>query len=128
MTARKSKIPLPARTPAFVSREQGAAELAISAGTWDKWVQTGLPHRPKKPAPEGSVGFLVQSYRRSEDFKKLSDSTKASYGVHLNRFDAAWGKLSFDLADGAVIALRDALAATPGMANHMLSVGRTLWN
>jgi hypothetical protein len=91
------------------------------------WKEIEL-YRPKKPAPEGSVGFLVQSYRRSEDFKKLSDSTKASYGVHLNRFDAAWGKLSFDLADGAVIALRDALAATPGMANHMLSVGRTLWN
>ena len=49
------------------------------------WKEIEL-YRPKKPAPEGSVGFLVQSYRRSEDFKKLSDSTKASYGVHLNRF------------------------------------------
>ena len=88
------------------------------------WKEIEL-YRPKaKPAPRGSVGFLVQSYRRSEDFKKLSDSTKASYGVHLSRFEAAWGKLSFDLADGAVIALRDALAGTPGMANHMLSVGQ----
>jgi hypothetical protein len=52
VTTRKSKLPLPARTPAFVSREQGAAELAISAGTWDKWVQAGLlpPPAPGFPA------------------------------------------------------------------------------
>jgi hypothetical protein len=70
---------------------------------------------------------LVQSYRNSEDFKKLSDSTKASYGVHLNRFEIAWGALSYDLPAGVVIALRDNMADTAGMANHMLSVGRTLW-
>jgi integrase len=90
------------------------------------WKEIEL-YRPKAPTPEGSVSFLVQKYRASEDFKRLSESTKASYGVHLNRFEAAWGKLSFDLPDGVVIALRDALAETAGMANHMLSVGRTLW-
>lgn len=84
--------------------------------------------KPAKPVPlAGSVGFLVQRYRDSEDFKKLSDSTKASYSVHLNRFEIAWGALSYDLPAGAVIALRDSMADTAGMANHMLSVGRTLW-
>jgi hypothetical protein len=48
--------------------------------------------------------------------------------VHLNRFEAAWGALSYDLPNGAVIALRDSIAETPGMANHMFSLGRTLWN
>jgi hypothetical protein len=47
--------------------------------------------------------------------------------VHLNRFEIAWGALSYDLPAGAVIALRDSMADTAGMANHMLSVGRTLW-
>jgi hypothetical protein len=81
------------------------------------------------PVPlAGSVSFLVQRYRDTEDFKRLSESTKASYGIHLNRFEIAWGALSYELPPGAAIALRDSLADTPGMANHMLSVGRTLWN
>ena len=93
------------------------------------WKELELYINAAKPPPlHGSVGVLVQRYRNSEDFRRLSDSTKASYGVHLNRFEAAWGTLSYDLPYGAVLALRDSLAETAGMANHMLSVGRTLWN
>jgi hypothetical protein len=42
LTRRKSQLPLPVRTPAFVSREVGAAELGISPETWDRWVRDGL--------------------------------------------------------------------------------------
>jgi hypothetical protein len=42
MTTRKLDLPLPARTPAFVSREIGAAELAVSPETWDRWVRDGI--------------------------------------------------------------------------------------
>jgi hypothetical protein len=42
MTTRKSELLLPARTPAFVSREVGAAELGISPETWDRWVEVGI--------------------------------------------------------------------------------------
>ena len=46
--------------------------------------------KPAKPVPlAGSVSFLVQSYRNNEDFKKLSESTRASYGIHLSRFEIA---------------------------------------
>jgi hypothetical protein len=84
--------------------------------------------KPANPVPiVGSVGYLVQLYRNSEDFKKLSESTQSTYGVHLNRFEIGWGALSYDLPAGAVMALRDSMVDTPGMANHMLSVGRTLW-
>ena len=93
------------------------------------WKELELYVNVAKPPPlHGSVRFLVQRYRDSEDFRRLSDSTKASYGVHLNRFETAWGALPYDLPHGAVLALRDSLAETAGMANHMLSVGRTLWN
>jgi hypothetical protein len=93
------------------------------------WKELELYSRQDKPAPlAGSVGYLIQRFRGSEDFKRLSESTQASYGVHLNRFVAAWGGLSYDLPHGAVIALRDNMAETPGMANHMLSLGRSLWN
>jgi hypothetical protein len=42
MTARKANLPLPVRTPAYVSREVGAAELGISPETWDRWVDDGI--------------------------------------------------------------------------------------
>jgi hypothetical protein len=38
MTARKDDIKLE-RTPEFVSRETGSAELEISPDTWDRWVR-----------------------------------------------------------------------------------------
>jgi hypothetical protein len=38
MSTRKADLLLPARTPAFVSREVGAAELCISPDTWDRMV------------------------------------------------------------------------------------------
>jgi hypothetical protein len=52
MTPRKSNLPLPVRTPAFVSRELGAAELAVSPETWDRWVREGIlpPPAPGFPA------------------------------------------------------------------------------
>ena len=36
------------------------------------WKEIEL-YRPKASAPEGSVSFLVQRYRASEDFKRLSE-------------------------------------------------------
>jgi hypothetical protein len=81
--------------------------------------------------PVGSVGDLVERYRASEEFKSKSSSTQSSYSVHLRRFSSpeAWGLLRVrDLTAAGVLAARDALKATPGMANHMLSCGRTLWN
>ena len=81
--------------------------------------------------PAGSVGALVEAYTQSEDFKKLSDSTRSSYGVHLNRFKApsAWGLLrARDLTAAGVLAAREAMKDTPSMANHMLACGRTVWD
>jgi hypothetical protein len=52
MTIRKADIRLPSRTPAYVSREVGAAELGISPETWDRWVADGTlpPSAPGFPA------------------------------------------------------------------------------
>ena len=38
MSPRKTDLHLPARTPTYVSREVGAAELCISPDTWDRMV------------------------------------------------------------------------------------------
>jgi len=44
------------RTPAFVSREIGAAELGISPETWDRWVANGI-------LPPASPGFPASTPR-----------------------------------------------------------------
>jgi hypothetical protein len=56
MTTRKSALVLPARTPAFVSREVGAAELVISPETWDRWVSEGI-------LPAAAPGFPTSTPR-----------------------------------------------------------------
>jgi len=46
MSTRKADLHLPARTPTFVSREVGAAELCISPDMWDRMVD-----RKELPSP-----------------------------------------------------------------------------
>jgi hypothetical protein len=92
------------------------------------WRELKLYSEVAKPVPlAGSVGHLVQRYRDSEEFKSLSQSTQSTYSIHLDRFELAWGPLSYNLPDGAVTALRDSMKDRAGMANHMLSVGRTIY-
>jgi hypothetical protein len=54
MTTRKCDLPLPTRTPAYVSREIGAAELCISPDTWDEWVAAGHLPPPRTRGPNGA--------------------------------------------------------------------------
>lgn len=81
--------------------------------------------------PTGSVADLVTRYRASYEYQKLSESSKSAYDVTLNRFirPDGWGLLrARDLTPAACLAGRDSLTETPGMANQMLAVGRTVWN
>jgi len=55
MTPRKSDNLLRGdRTPAYVGRETGAAELQISTETWDKWVKDGVLPPPCPALPAGT--------------------------------------------------------------------------
>jgi hypothetical protein len=42
------------RTPAYVNRETGAAELLISPDTWDQWVKEGRLPPPGDTFPAGT--------------------------------------------------------------------------
>jgi hypothetical protein len=54
MTVRKADNLLRGdRTPAYVDRETGAAELLISPDTWDQWVKEGRLPRPCDTFPTG---------------------------------------------------------------------------
>ena len=79
--------------------------------------------------PNGSIGDLVQQYRCSPEFEHLSLSTKKSYNIHLSRFAIeTWGTFGInELIPVVVMAGRDVLKDTPGMANQTLAVGRTLY-
>lgn len=57
MTIRKANIPLGQRVTAYVTREQGAAELQVSPSTWDEMVACGqLP----KPLRLGRMGNILR--------------------------------------------------------------------
>jgi predicted DNA-binding transcriptional regulator AlpA len=57
VTIRKSDIVLPPRLTAYVTREEGAAELRISPSTWDELVDSGqIP----KPIRLGRVGTIIR--------------------------------------------------------------------
>src|SRR4051812_37022501 len=93
----------------------------LRRGTKQAGERTALPRDPHSPAfwraiealgganpitPRGSVAWLVAQYRESEDFKGLADSTRASYDVHLRRFEnaEAWGLFpARDLSAPAVL-------------------------
>jgi len=81
--------------------------------------------------PAKSIGEFVNRYRADEAYLRLEASSRESYDVHLNRFQKsdAWGLLEIDsLTPYAVKTARDAIKATPVMANQMLSVGSTLYD
>jgi hypothetical protein len=51
MTTRKADIQLTTRPTAFVTREEGAAELRISPSTWDEMGACGLLPKPCMVGP-----------------------------------------------------------------------------
>jgi hypothetical protein len=80
--------------------------------------------------PAGSIKILIDQYRQDDAFKRLSPRTQIVYNLHLNRFckPDVWGMLpARQLSPPAIKIARDRLSETPGMANQMLSVGRTLY-
>lgn len=74
MTARKTENLLRGdRTPAYVGRETGAAELQISPDTWDQWVKDGRLPPPCDTFPSGTP-----RWRWADVDRKLSGQTVSS--------------------------------------------------
>jgi hypothetical protein len=72
MTVRKSDNMLRGdRTPAYVGRDTGAAELQISPDTWDQWVKEGRLPPPCDTFPTGTPRW------RWEDVDRKLSGTKA---------------------------------------------------
>jgi predicted DNA-binding transcriptional regulator AlpA len=55
VTARKADIALSPRLTAYVTREEGAAELRISPSTWDEMVESGQIPKPIRVGRGGAI-------------------------------------------------------------------------
>jgi hypothetical protein len=94
------------------------------------WAELNLILAGEVAYPAGSVGEIVRRYRADDAYLKLSERTREVYDIHLNRMakPAAWGFAKVGSLTPEVVRIgRDGLKDTPGMANQMLSVGRTLY-
>ena len=96
MTVRKTDNLLRGdRTPAYVDRETGAAELLISPDTWDQWVKEGRLPRPCDTFPTGLPRW------RWEDVDRRLSGTKAATPVDAMSWAASFGKKKGRRSDAA---------------------------
>jgi hypothetical protein len=75
------------RTPAYVNRETGAAELLISPDTWDQWVKDGHLPPPCDSFPAGTPRWRWEDVDRklSGRVTEAANDDGAAYlkGVHV---------------------------------------------
>jgi hypothetical protein len=98
MTVRKTDNLLRGdRTPAYVGRETGAAELQISPDTWDQWVKDG-----RLPPPLDSFPSGTPRWRWEDVDRKLSGRTAGldDAGAYI-RGAAIFGKKKGNRRDAA---------------------------
>ena len=82
MTVRKTDNLLRGdRTPAYVNRETGAAELQISPATWDSWVKEGFLPAPCDAFPEDTPRWRWEDVDRKLSGRKPVDTGAAMRGA-----------------------------------------------
>jgi hypothetical protein len=69
------------RTPAYVNRETGAAELLISPDTWDQWVRDGHLPRPCDSFPAGTPRWRWEDVDRKLSGQKAANTDAALLGA-----------------------------------------------
>ena len=106
---------------------------------WKKLKEiAGVKSEADEAAP-GSVAALILAFRGLEEkgetivkpspeWQTYATATKKDYSFYLDKIKAAWGPLpAAGVEPCHALALRDSLADSPGSANHLISVGKTLF-
>jgi len=83
----------------------------------------------EKKTPEkiirNSVQAIINEYKKSSDFLKLSNKSKVDYSHHLKHLGEKFGDLKISsITRRVVLAYRDSLADKPATANYRISVLR----
>lgn len=84
------------------------------------------PKPPERGA--GSLNWLVSSYRASNEFKRLSAKTRASYARELNRLKPIGAFSATEIKRKHIRAIRDKLAGTPRTQQMFGQVVSLLFN
>jgi hypothetical protein len=71
------------------SREGKRVRLPSAADPISFWREIERLTQTQTTFPNGSIGDLVQQYRCSAEFERLSSSTKTSYNIQLSRLPMA---------------------------------------
>ncbi|MFN3891937.1 MAG: hypothetical protein ACK4MV_16200 [Beijerinckiaceae bacterium] len=115
-----------------VGRNTPRAGVRTSLGSdpgrvWENWrAVTGAP-APDLVAPD-SFAALVAAFKDSPEWAAYSDATRRDYSFYLEKMQTVWGALSAAaITPAGTLALRDSMRSSPGSANHMLIVGKTLF-
>lgn len=83
----------------------------------------------EKHVSRGRVADLIGVYKGSPEFGRLAETTKRDYLRYLAIIETAWGDLQArGVRPKHAISLRDAYADAPVAANHLVSIGKTLFN
>lgn len=77
---------------------------------------------------ERSVSAMIRAFKASAEWQTLEANTQHDYTHYFGKIEDAWGPLpAAGVRPVHVLALRDLFKNAPGSANHMVSVGKTLW-
>jgi YVTN family beta-propeller protein len=114
----------------YIANEDDALMTVMDLKTGEVLAQVPVGVEPEGMRISADSRITVITSESTSMAKSLSPRTQEVYDVHLNRFakSDAWGLLpAQQLTPPAVKKARDGMTDTPGMANQMLSVGRTLY-
>ena len=85
----------------------------------------------RAPKPASSIAGLILSYRKSDEWKRLADTTRRNWGPVLDKIEAKWGATPLSIWSDPrmvvkVIEWRDTASATPRAADYRVGVLRSL--
>jgi integrase len=134
---RKPSITLPPHVHRVVSRGREYFTYQYARGTDHAGPRIKLPHPtddgflsavrkaagPSAAPAAGTFEALIEAYRKSPEWRELSDASRRDYGRYLDAIRRMWGDLRVaDLEPSDVLALRDKCAEKPAAANYLVRV------
>lgn len=76
----------------------------------------------------GTIAGMIAAWKASPEWQTYSEATQRDYAFYAEKIALAWGSgQAKAIKPKHALLLRDKFAGSPGSANHMVVVGKTLW-